>query len=183
MIQVSISSSPSLQPFYNIILFISQHISSFYYYYEANWKTIITIPIQLWYICNITWLISNNVRRTYHENNLDKIFRISRFLRFPRIFMKRIVYYVLFLLLFTSYRTVQHDELFEQIVNKSCRNAFIVTLLTTAIIMFIEMLFPNPALQEIDIALIFGTLILTFGFSMFFYDKPVDEMEDAPWRS
>ncbi|PEV47132.1 hypothetical protein COK37_01155 [Bacillus thuringiensis] len=84
---------------------------------------------------------------------------------------------------FTSYRTVQHDELFEQIVNKSCRNAFIVTLLTTAIIIFIEMLFPNPALQEIDIALIFGTLILTFGFSMFFYDKPVDEMEDAPWRS
>lgn len=97
--------------------------------------------------------------------------------------MKRIVYYVLFLLLFTSYRTVQHDELFEQIVNKSCRNAFIVTLLTTAIIMFIEMLFPNPVLQEIDIALIFGTLILTFGFSMFFYDKPVDELEDAPWRS
>ena len=88
-----------------------------------------------------------------------------------------------FLFLFTSYRTVQHDELFEQIVNKSCRNAFIVTLLTTAIIMFIEMLFPNPVLQEIDIALIFGTLILTFGFSMFFYDKPVDEMEDAPWRS
>ena len=34
--------------------------------------------------------------------------------------------------------------------------------------MFIEMLFPNPTLQEIDIALIFGTLILTFGFSMFF---------------
>ena len=30
--------------------------------------------------------------------------------------------------------------------------------------MFIEMLFPNPVLQEIDIALIFGTLILTFGF-------------------
>ena len=78
--------------------------------------------------------------------------------------MKRIVYYVLFLLLFTSYRTVQHDELFEQIVNKSCRNAFIVTLLTTAIIIFIEMLFPNSTLQEIDIALIFGTLILTFGF-------------------
>lgn len=49
--------------------------------------------------------------------------------------------------------------------------------------MFIEMLFPNPVLQEIDIALIFSTLILTFGFSMFFYDKPVDEMEDAPWRS
>ena len=69
---------------------------------------------------------------------------------------------------FTTYRTVQHDELFEQIVNKSCRNAFIVTLLTTAIILFIEMLFPNPVLQEIDIALIFGTLILTFGFSMFF---------------
>ena len=57
--------------------------------------------------------------------------------------MKRIVYYVLFLLLFTTYRTVQHDEMFEQIVNKSCRNAFIVTLLTTAIILFIEMLFPN----------------------------------------
>ena len=123
------------------------------------------------------------IRRNYRENNLDKIFRISWFLRFSWLFMKRIVYYVLFLLLFTSYRTVQHDELFEQIVNKSCRNAFIVTLLTTAIIMFIEMLFPNPVLQEIDIALIFGTLILTFGFSMFFYDKPVDEMEDAPWRS
>ena len=108
------------------------------------------------------------IRRNYHKNNLDKIFRISRFLRFSWLFMKRIVHYVLFLLLFTSYRTVQHDELFEQIVNKSCRNAFIVTLLTTAIIMFIEMLFPNPVLQEIDIALIFGTLILTFGFSMFF---------------
>ena len=104
------------------------------------------------------------IRRNYHKNNLDKIFRISRFLRFSWLFMKRIVHYVLFLLLFTSYRTVQHDELFEQIVNKSCRNAFIVTLLTTAIIMFIEMLFPNPVLQEIDIALIFGTLILTFGF-------------------
>ncbi len=63
------------------------------------------------------------------------------------------------------------------------RNAFIVTLLTTAIILFIEMLFPNPTLQEIDIAVIFATLILTFGFSMFFYDKPVDEMEDVPWRS
>ncbi|MED1410915.1 MULTISPECIES: DUF3796 domain-containing protein [Bacillus] len=84
---------------------------------------------------------------------------------------------------FTTYRKVHHDELFEQIVNKSCRNAFIVTLLTTAIIMFTEMLFPNPVLQEIDIAIIFGTLILTFGFSIFFYDKPVDEMEDAPWRS
>lgn len=105
------------------------------------------------------------------------------FFGFLGFLRQRIVYYVLFLLFFTTYRTVQHDELFEQIVNKSCRNAFIVTLLTTAIIMFIEMLFPNPALQEIDIALIFGTLILTFGFSMFFYDKPVDEMEDAPWRS
>ncbi|MGQ0516595.1 hypothetical protein ACT453_38235, partial [Bacillus sp. D-CC] len=47
MIQVNIPSSPSLQPFYNIILFISQHISSFYYSYEANWKTIITIPIHM----------------------------------------------------------------------------------------------------------------------------------------
>lgn len=83
---------------------------------------------------------------------------------------------------FTSYRTVQHDELFEQIVNKSCRNAFIVTLLTTAIIIFIEMLFPNSTLQEIDIALIFGTLIY-IRFFYVLYDKPVDEMEDAPWRS
>lgn len=49
--------------------------------------------------------------------------------------------------------------------------------------MFIEMLFPNPTLQEIDIALIFGTLILTFGFSIFFYDKPIDEMEDTSWCS
>ncbi|MGQ0417805.1 DUF3796 domain-containing protein, partial [Bacillus sp. HC-TM] len=24
---------------------------------------------------------------------------------------------------------------------------------------------------------------LTFGFSMFFFDKPIDEMEDAPWHS
>ena len=123
------------------------------------------------------------IRRPYRENNLDKIFRISRFLRFPRLFTTKACLLCFVSSFFTSYRTVQHDELFEQIVNKSCRNAFIVTLLTTAIILFIEMLFPNPALQEIDIALIFGTLILTFGFSMFFYDKPVDEMEDAPWRS
>lgn len=68
-------------------------------------------------------------------------------------------------------------------INRAVMPLSLVTLLTTAIIMFIEMLIPNLTLQEIDIALIFGTLILTFGFSMFFYDKPVDEMEVAPWRS
>lgn len=69
----------------------------------------------------------------------------------------------------------------EQFNTMNCLNKLSIN--RAAIIMFIEMLFPNTTLQEIDIALIFGTLILTFVFSMFFYDKPVDEMEDAPWRS
>lgn len=88
-----------------------------------------------------------------------------------------------FFFFFTTYRKVKHDELFEQIVNKSCRNAFIVSLLATTIILFIEILLPNSPLQEFDIAIIFSLLILTFGFSIYAYDIPIDEMEDAPWRS
>ncbi|KEK23281.1 DUF3796 domain-containing protein [Bacillus gaemokensis] len=89
----------------------------------------------------------------------------------------------MFFSFFTTYRKVRHDELFEQIVNKACRNAFIVTALVTTIFVFTEILFPNPTLQELDIAIIFGLLILTFCFSIYFYDKPIDEMEDAPWHS
>ncbi len=73
--------------------------------------------------------------------------------------------------------------LFLYVVNKTCRNAFIITLLATAILVFIEMLFPNPTLQEVDIAIIFGLLVLTFGFSLYFYDTPINELEDAPWHS
>ncbi|MFD3447390.1 DUF3796 domain-containing protein [Microbacteriaceae bacterium 4G12] len=76
---------------------------------------------------------------------------------------------------FANYRKVRHDEMFERAVNLACRNAFVITLLFLFIVLPIEILFPNHTMKELDIAIIFGTMLLTFQFSLYYYDRSIEE--------
>lgn len=80
-----------------------------------------------------------------------------------------------FFLCFRNYRMVRHDEMFENIVNKSCRNAFVATLLLLLVFLPIEILFSSYWLKELDAAILFGCLFSTFQFSLYYYDKNIEE--------